>query len=179
MGGAALVLAETTVPGTLSKAWTFEPILFGADPAGGGEPSEIATGARRRRAVFSDRDEVLDRYRARPPLSALDDRALRAYVEHGFVDLPDGTVTLRCRPEDEASVFEHHNSGAREAAGRLTIPFALCASGDGQRPAQTAVEVAAQYQHLELFHYDGLTHFGPLQDPDRLAADVLEWMAAH
>lgn len=184
MGGAALILAEDAVPGTLSKAWTFEPILFSAedaaaaaaDPDSPGEP-EIAIAARRRRAVFANRDEAFQRYRARPPLSVLDERALQAYVDHGFEDLPDGSVTLRCLPEDEASVFQHHASGADEAIGRLTIPFAASASGDGQRPAEAVVAAAARYPRLELHRYEDLTHFGPLQAPERLAADVLTWMA--
>ncbi|MGI9596571.1 MAG: alpha/beta fold hydrolase [Acidimicrobiales bacterium] len=179
MGGAALALAEASTPGRLSKAWTYEPILFEVDEEIGDESPEIAEGARRRRATFSGRDEVLERYRAKSPLNALDDRALRAYVDGGFEDLPDGTVTLRCRPEDEASVFEHHNSGARRAIGRVTVPFAVAASGDGMRPAIAVAEAAAEFGHLELFKYEGLTHFGPMEDPERLAADVVAWMAAN
>lgn len=178
MGGAALALAEVAAPGTLSKAWTFEPILFRSEPIEeGDERPEIAEGARRRRATFSSRHEVYERYRAKPPMSLLDERALWAYIEHGFEELSDGTVTLRCLPEDEAAVFEHHNSGARTAVAGLTIPFAVSASGDGQRPALAVAEAAAEYAHLELFEYEALTHFGPLQDPERLAADVISWMS--
>ncbi len=177
MGGAALVLAERARPGTLSMGWTFEPILFGSEQdESNAEPSTIAEGARRRRDTFADRDEVFERYGAKPPLSALDPRALRAYVDHGFADQPDGTVTLRCRPADEAAVFENHNSGARQLVGGLTIPFAVAASGDGMRPALAVVEAAAEFPSLELFKYDGLSHFGPLEDPEGIAADVLAWM---
>ena len=177
MGGAALAMAEVRRPGTLSAAWTYEPILFERTVDDAIEPSEIAEGARRRRAVFASRDEALARYRSRPPLSSLDPRALAAYVQHGFEDRPDGTVMLRCRPEDEASVFEHHNSGARHTIGEVRIPFLIAASGDGRRPAETVVEVAADFPHLELARYPSLSHFGPLEEPDRLAADVATWLS--
>lgn len=180
MGGAALALAEVAKPGTLSKAWTFEPILFPAEtPADLTEPSEIATGARRRRAQFDSRDEVFERYASRPPLGSLDHRALRAYVDHGFEDLDDGTVQLRCRPEDEAATFENHNSGARTIVGDVTIPFAIAASADDRPPGQAVKAAAADFSHLELLVYDELNHFGPLQDPDGMAADVLAWMQAN
>lgn len=179
MGGTTLILAEDMRPGTFSKAWTFEPILLEGDTAAGeqADPSEISTGARRRRAVFDSRDEVYERYSSRPPLSSLDPRALRAYVDHGFRDLPDGTVTLSCQPEDEAGVFEYHNSGARSIIGSMTIPFLVAASGDGGFPAVSTVEAAAEFENLELAKYDNLTHFGPLEDPDGIAADVAAWLS--
>ncbi|MEM7273858.1 MAG: alpha/beta hydrolase [Actinomycetota bacterium] len=178
MGGTTLALAEVRRPGTVARAWTFEPILFGElDDPTDPEPSAIAEGARRRRAVFPDRAEVLTRYGSRPPLSVLDPRALAAYVEHGFEDLPDGTVRLRCRPEDEASIFEHHNSGARTLIGEVTIPFLIAAGGGNGRPVVGVKETAADFPHLELREYPDLTHFGPLQDPERIAADCLAWLA--
>ncbi|MEM9653399.1 MAG: alpha/beta hydrolase [Actinomycetota bacterium] len=180
MGGTTLAIAEVARPGTVAKAWTFEPILFGGESLGTrSEPSEISQGARRRRATFADRDEVIARYGSRPPLDVLDPRALRAYAEHGFRDLPDGTVTLCCRPEDEAAVFEHHNSGARTTIGDVTIPFLIAASGDERLPAQAVRAAAAEFPHLDLAIYEDLTHFGPLEAPERMARDCLAWLAAN
>ncbi len=180
LGGSALAMAEVARPGTLSKAWTYEPILFTAEPmAEVLESSQIAEGARRRRAVFESREEAFERYGSRPPLGVLDERALRAYIDHGFEDLEDGTVRLRCSPEDEAATFEHHFSGARTIIGDVTIPFLIAASGDGTVPSQAVKEAAAEFGHLELTTYDDLTHFGPLQDPDRVAADALAWLKSN
>lgn len=180
MGGAALVLAEADRPGTLSKVWTFEPILFeGRSEATPPQPSEISEGARRRRPTFASRDEAFERYSSRPPLSSLDERVLRAYVDHGFADQDDGTVTLCCSPEHEAAVFERHNSGVRSLVGQLTIPFLAAASGDGRPPAETVIAVADEYPNVELARYDQLNHFGPLQDPSGLADDILTWMSSH
>ncbi len=179
MGGATIAMAEHTRPGTFSKAWTFEPILLGDGlSTEQADPSEISEGARRRRAVFASRDEVHERYSSRPPLSLLDDRALRAYIDHGFRDLPDGTVTLACLPEDEAGIFEYHNTGARTIVGSLSIPFAMAASGDGMIPAQAVIAAAEEFPHLELVTYDKLSHFGPLQDPEGVAVDVVSWLTA-
>ena len=100
-------------------------------------------------------------------------RALAAYVEHGFADDPGGDgVVLRCRPEHEASVFEHHNAGTFEAAVALSMPIVVAASGDGGDPAEWVRSAADLNPRLTLVNYPDLTHFGPLQEPDRLAVDV-------
>lgn len=180
MGGTTLALAEVANPGTISKAWTFEPILFGKTHLGPeSEPSEISEGARRRRPTFSSREEVVERYRSRPPLSVLDDRTMRAYVDHGFRDLPDGTVTLCCRPEDEAEVFEHHNTGGRHKVGELTVPFLVAASGDGRPPAEAVLAAAKEFDNLDLAEFDDLSHFGPLEAPERMAEACLSWLQAN
>ncbi len=177
MGGTALTMAEGARPGTFRRIWAFEPILFERTPdLVGPQPSPISEGARRRRATFASRQEAYARYRSRPPLDGLDDRALRAYVDHGFADTPDGQVTLRCRPDDEAGVFEHHHSDAPAALAGIAIPYRMAASGDGQLPAEACRAAAARHRHLELATYEELTHFGPLEDPDRIAADVVAWM---
>jgi len=179
LGGAAIVLAETARPGTFHSAWTYEPILFAGpgpdeDPA---EPdrSEMSQRARSRRAVFPSRDDAYQRYRTRTPLSLLDDRCLRAYVEHALCDRADGSVELCCSPEREARVYERHRSGAGELVSSLTIPFAMGVGGQEDVPAQVVVEIASAHPALELIRYPQLTHFGPLQDPDGIADDIGRW----
>jgi pimeloyl-ACP methyl ester carboxylesterase len=173
MGGSAIILAETARPGLVERAWTYEPILLPHGPTRTGSSGPaIAVGARARRATFASRQEAYDRYASRPPLGLLDPGVLAAYIEHGFVDEPSGGVTLRCAPHQEASVFEHHNAGTFEAAGRLTMPIVVAASGDGDGPAEWVHSAVDLYPHLSLVNYPDLTHFGPLQEPDRLAVDV-------
>jgi pimeloyl-ACP methyl ester carboxylesterase len=177
MGGGVLALAEDRRPGTISQAWCFEPILFRqVEHEQDAELPAIAEAARRRRPSFASREEVLERYRSRPPLSLLDPRALQAYVDHGFRDADDGTVTLCCRPEDECDVFLHHNAGALEASGRLGVPYAVAVGFGDDAPAQLGREAAALHPKLELIDYPDLTHFGPLQAPDRLAVDIGRWL---
>lgn len=177
MGGASIVLAEARRPGTFARAWTFEPILFPRQGIEGGqEPPGIAVAARRRRADFDSREEAVERWAGKPPLSLLDPRCLEAYARGGLVDRPDGGVTLACRPEREAEVFEHHNSGSFDALSEVRFSLAVCASGDGEGPARL-VEVAAEaHPWLHLERYEDLTHFGPLQQPERLAEAAAAWL---
>lgn len=177
MGGASIVLAEAARPGTFRRAWTYEPILF---PRAGipdaQEPPGIAVAARRRRADFDSREEARQRWSSKPPLSLLDPRCLDGYARHGLLERPGGGVTLACRPEREAEIFEHHNTGAFDLLDEIRFPLVVCASGDAEGPARLVLMAAEAHPWLQLENYPDLTHFGPLQQPERLADAAAAWL---
>src|SRR5205814_8971928 len=104
-GGAALLMAEQLRPGTFRAIFCYEPIVIPVAPPLGRGDNPLSEGARRRREVFASRDDAYENYASKPPFSVLHPEVLRAYVEHGFADRPDGQVTLKCRPEDEAQIY--------------------------------------------------------------------------
>ena len=174
MGGCSIVMAELTRPGTVERAWMFEPILI---PAEGGpfhapEENPLAASARRRREVFDSRDAAFERYGSRPPFGRCDPEWLRAYVDHGFADQPDGTVILKCRGEIEASVFEASRTDAFERLGELATVVTVAGSGDGAGPALIAPIAAEAMPHGTFEPWPDLTHFGPFEDPARIAAAI-------
>lgn len=173
MGGAAIVLAELARPGVIAGAWLFEPIIVPRSDSpftGAGNP--LAEAARRRREVFDSRDAAYERYRSRPPFASCDPRALRAYVDHGMIDLPDGTVRLACRGDVEARVFEGSVTGIFERLHEVTAPVVVAAGGDGAPPAAVAPAIAAALAHGRHETFPHLTHFGPLEAPEAVAAAV-------
>ncbi|MEM7339280.1 MAG: alpha/beta hydrolase [Actinomycetota bacterium] len=181
MGGTSIVLGEAAAPGTYERAWTFEPILFPwAQPDVGDAAPDIAKGTRNRRAGFASRADALERYASRPPLSLLDPDALRGYVEFGFRDEPDGSVTLRCRPDVEASVYEHHNTGAFERLADVSMPMMITVGTPGELPADLAAQAAeaAANPLVSVVHEPDLSHFGPLQAPHRMADAIATWFGA-
>jgi pimeloyl-ACP methyl ester carboxylesterase len=98
-GAASLLLGEAREPGTFARLWCYEPIVFPTDdPLPPQDDFPLAAGARRRRAVWSSRDEAFASYGSKPPLDVLNPVALRAYVDYGLRDRPDGQVELKCRP---------------------------------------------------------------------------------
>ncbi|MDQ1441193.1 MAG: hypothetical protein QOG97_1421 [Acidimicrobiaceae bacterium] len=184
-GGAALLLAEEAEPGTFSALYCYEPVVpipSGPDAGGGSSveaPSDnpLAAGARRRREVFQSRKTALDNYTSKPPFTDFDPAALEAYVEWGFRDLPDATVQLACRREDEARVYEmawrHH---AFQHLDRVACPVALASGG---RHAHFGIEVitalAAELRHggAPVEVHEELGHFGPLERPVEIAGSIL------
>lgn len=184
MGAAAIVMADLAEPGTFDRAWGFEPILFSAEmlPATSMSASghvlmesPLVDATRKRRATFASRADAIERYGSRPPYSALDHTMLAAYVEHGFEDLPDGSVTLRCTPQHEAEIFAHSACGAYEHLADLELPFQVGASGDGQASADIARRICEEHDVFSLLEYNDLTHLGVLEAPDRITGDIRRW----
>ncbi len=182
LGGAVVLLAEALRPGTFSSLCCYEPVVFppdwlpaGGEPAhGGSHPVPLAVLARKRRPSFASRQAAVDNYRSKPPFAAFDPAALEDYVEYGFVDAPDGTVTLACAREDEAAVFEAAaDSGVWARLAEVRPPVAVLAGGDQVDPvARVADSVARQLPRGGLHRFDALDHFGPMTAPDEVGAVV-------
>lgn len=180
-GGALLLLAEQQRPGTFAALACFEPIVFPLDePAPPNPDSPLAVGARRRREVFDSKDAAYERYASGPPFAALDPAALRAYVDHGFEELADGTVRLKCRGEDEARVYTMGSAhGAYQRLGEVACPVHLmCGSDTDAIGPDTLRAQAARLPQATVEVFDGLGHFGPLEDPARVGASVATALAA-
>ena len=175
-GGALLLMAEETRPGTFRSLWCYEAIVFppAMRPGGTSSPNPLVAGARRRREVFPSREAAAANYAAKPPFSVLSPEGLAAYVDHGFEDLSDGTVQLRCRGEDEARTYEGASpDGAFARLGEVQCPVVLVCGGDSDvLRSETIGLQAAPLRNGRTEVLDGLTHFGPLQDPDAVAASV-------
>jgi pimeloyl-ACP methyl ester carboxylesterase len=176
LGGALLVIAEATRPNTFRQLYLYEPAII---PPNSIRNLEMIKTTRRRRASFPSRKDAYENYAAKAPLNELSEGALWAYVDHGFVDAPDGTVTLACTPDDEAATFtgasERH---AWEAMSEVHVPVTI---GHGDRPdAQSPGQVADQAEHLraERQTFAGLGHFGPLHDAEAVATAVTKTFSA-
>lgn len=177
-GGAALLLAELSRPGTFRALWLYEPILPRPGTTGASTGGDtLAAGARRRREVFPDRELALGNYAGKPPFSSLAPEALRAYVDHGFDDLDDGTVRLKCRAEVEASTYEMSTEhGAAQRVGEITCPVFFVAGGRTNTAFGAAYleELSLDVRGATTTVLDELGHFGPMEDPAAVAASVRE-----
>ena len=190
MGGASLLLAEQMRPGTFRGLWVYEPIVFpmqdsGLEPAGLkiqdiSSSNPLVASALRRRDTFPSRSAAEQNFASKPPLSDLCPAALRAYVDHGFEQLLDGSITLRCRPEIEADTYK---MGARHSAfahlGEVACPVTV-ARGHTKfpGPADLAPIISQALPSSTLEEFPALGHFGPLQDPVIVAAAVRSALAA-
>lgn len=97
-GAALLLLAEEARPGTFESLYCFEPIVAPVDdPPPRGVHNPMPSRARKRREVFPSRDAAYRHFSDKSAFRAFDPEALRAYVDHGFDDLEDGSVRLKCR----------------------------------------------------------------------------------
>jgi pimeloyl-ACP methyl ester carboxylesterase len=188
LGGGVAVLVDEQRPGLIRRLLLCEPVAFSPDgrtlrPPGTGHGdggNYMSTIARRRRAVWPDRDAVYESYRSRPPFDVIAPEALMAYVRWGFVDRPDGQVELACKPDVEATIFEVSGEpiGAPAAwrhLGDLTADAVLACGADSELPPEW---FAAQAEHARapLVTLSG-GHFFLQEDTARAARLAREHLA--
>jgi len=180
-GAASLLVGEAREPGTFARLWCYEPIVFPSD-----EPLEpqsdfpLSEGARRRRAVWPSRDEAFASYASKPPLDVLEPTALRAYVDYGLRDRPDGQVELKCTPEDEASIYAMGvANGVYQRLHEVQCPaLVVCGEHTDAIPAKLGEMIVERLPAGRLEIMPGVGHFGPMQDPDATVASMLRFAAA-
>lgn len=176
-GGAALLLAEESRPGTFGALYCYEPVVYPGDvPL---EPSldanPLSGGALRRRRHFDSRQDALANFSGKAPFDTLHPEALAAYVDNGFETDPKGGIRLRCRREDEAQVYAQffsHDTFARLDRVRCPVTLACGGRTDAVGPDLLA-RYATRLATCERSVLPGVGHFGPLEDPARVAESVL------
>jgi len=179
MGGAALVMAALVEPKLFRALILYEPIIF--PPAireiasKNSGPSPLVEGARRRRKTFATRADAYANYASKPPMNAFDPRALHAFVDYGFRDLSDH-IELKCAPEHEARNFEMgaiHETW--DQLKDLQVPtWVVSGAQQPGQPSGFAANIAEQISNSHFVEWQDLGHFGPMQQPERLAQLVRE-----
>jgi pimeloyl-ACP methyl ester carboxylesterase len=181
MGGAVICMAELARPGSVRSAYLFEPIIppdgF-LTPQTGGNP--MAEAARRRRPTFPSKAAALWNYASKAPLRDLSAASLAAYVQHAFTEQGEGgTATLHPLPEDEAAVFDGAGkiTVAEVADVQVPVTVAVGTTDIAWGPAHFGAPIAEALPHARLSSFPELGHFGPLEAPTIVAADVREHLA--
>lgn len=175
-GGATELLVEEKHPGTFASLYLFEPVVFTEEPPAGPDPErDLAQRTLRRRVSFTSRADARAQFASRGPFASLDPAALDAYTNYGFVEQPDGSVTLRCTPEDEAEVYimaSAHDgfSHLQDVKCRTVI-----AHGSQSRSftKDHMMAVQARLSDSSFEEWEGLGHFGPLEQPRAFARALI------
>ena len=101
--------------------------------------------------------------------------ALWAYVDSGFAEQPDGTVRLKCEPAHEAATFEATGKADFEVAAGVGVPTTVAVGrvGEGFSPAMFGEGLVQAVPAARLERFPDLGHFGPFEDPGRIARSIL------
>jgi len=179
MGGAALILAELDRPETFSGIWAFEPIVIPPEMMEhDNEGNFLSMSAARRRPRFDSLDAARANFESKPPMMTFVPGALEGYLDGGFEPHPDGSVTLRCLPQNEA---EFYMMGGRNDAwlrlGEVATPTWIVMGSDAfPGPPTFAPLVADRLPKGQLVVYPDMSHFGPFEAPETLAVHALSAM---
>ena len=185
MGATALVMAALIEPELFKALILYEPIIFPESMRNARtksqQPSPLAEGARRRRTMFASRDEAFANYSSKPPMNVFDEKSLRAYVDFGFNDVRiaetnENCVVLKCNPEHEARTYETGTSHETwEQLHLLRVPAWIVAGAVApMQPSSWSELIAKKIPNSKFIQWPDAGHFGPMQQPARLADLVRE-----
>eukprot|EP00884_Botryococcus_braunii_P013424 jgi/Botrbrau1/22082/Bobra.0206s0010.1 len=187
MGGVAALRAEAARPGTFKAIYAFEGVI--GDPSslpGNIKSNQISIpqvgAAQKRRQQFPSRATVNNMFRDRIPFKTWHPACFKAYVQHGFKALPDGTVELLCPPEAEAASYRamvepEFAQSTWDGLKRLACPVVVAWGDDpnsGFKLAELFGPAASERVPLGRFErYHGLGHLAPMEEPRFIASRIL------
>jgi pimeloyl-ACP methyl ester carboxylesterase len=169
MGGTLSLFSAAHAPGRVRALGLFDPVILPpiANIAAAQNESGLIAGAGRRRRQFPTRADAIASYRGRGAFTNWTDAMLADYVEDGFADLPDGSVTLSCAPEWEVSNYRSQAHDTWTAFETSCCPIRILRAAlastchtDGREAELTADG------RISIETIPGTTHFLPMERPD-------------
>ena len=178
-GGTVTLAAAAARPERFARIALLDPVLVhGPRAPGHAPPPNLIEGAKRRRAVWSSRAEILERWSSRPPFASWEPRALELYVEHGFGDRADGQVELKCRPEVEAAVYAGPGGiDPDKSTEQLACPGLLLFAEHGNFPRDYMHSFGQRSEHLDVVDV-ALGHLMAMESPGPVAEHLLRFANA-
>lgn len=184
MGGTVSLLAAAVRPKAVSSLVLFDPVvmppliaLYAHAPWTSGrlwKQMPIAQGALRRRNTFDSREAAFAAYKGRGAFKTWPDAAVADYVAGGFIDLPDGKVTLACAPEWEASSFAAHGHNPWRALRKVKAPVRILKAEHGSTCRGGATALKRRKPDLRVETVPGSTHFLPMERPDLVREALMD-----
>lgn len=176
-GATTLACASVRDPGRARGLILIDPILI--DTAMSefrrGRDNTMAAKTRTRRLVWSSRAELYESFRQRSPYDTWTEEALRAYVDEGTFERPDGEYELYCPGRIEAQIYQNADSiDGFACLTALRIPAVIVR---GQRTDSfdeaRASRALSCLREGRLLTVPGATHYVPMEQPRLIAELVL------
>jgi pimeloyl-ACP methyl ester carboxylesterase len=180
MGGHAVAVAAALRPATFASLLLLDPVIFLQDYYGRplrGDTSYIS----KRRNDWASPQEMMERFRGRPPFARWQPEVLRDYCEFGLLPA-DGRFVLACPPAVEASIYavcNHPDANPYDLLKRIEQPVTVMRGGirwDLEKfdlmASPTAPDLAAHFRRGRDVLLEGLSHYIPMESPDVVAKEL-------
>ncbi|MGE5501416.1 MAG: alpha/beta fold hydrolase [Ignavibacteriales bacterium] len=184
MGGTVSLLAAAQRPKAVSSLVLFDPVVMPPLLAAYAhlpwasehvfKRAPIAQGALRRRNTFDSREAAFAAYKGRGAFKTWPDVVVADYVAGGFIDLPNGKVTLACAPEWEASSFAAQGHNPWAALRKVEAPVRILKAEKGSTCRGTEPQLKRRKPDLQIETIPGSTHFLPMERPDLVREALMD-----
>jgi pimeloyl-ACP methyl ester carboxylesterase len=141
----------------------------------------LAKGARRRKRLFSSRDEALQRFSAgRGMFRRWESEFISSYLNCALDEKSSGEAVLKCDPELEAQIYESFPSNIFSYAEGINCPvLALRGEFSDTFPLESIRKLKRALKNCETATISGAGHFIPMEQPDRCSRIIREFLGSH
>ena len=187
LGAVTSLIAAADDPGLFAAVVAIDPVLITgaraavwglAKRAGLGGRLGLVRGARTRREIWPDLATVRTAYAAKRIFRSWRPQVLEDYVEAGFEELAEGGVRLRYPRRWEARVFEVAPHDVWPRLRGLATPVLFVKGERSDTFLGAACERALrEVPGARVEVVAGAGHFLPMEQPERLAEVILDYLA--
>ena len=180
MGGHSLVVAAAVRPETFTSLLLVDPVIFARDFYGQPQRDDSSY-IRKRRNDWASPEEMIERFRSRPPFVHWRPEVLRDYCRYGLLP-EDGRFVLACPPEIEASIYaasNHADADIYDLLPRIEQPVTVIRGGIpwslekfDLTASPTAPDLAARFPNGRDVRLDGKSHYIPMESPEVVAKEL-------
>ena len=138
----------------------------------------LAKLARRRKKIFQNKQEALQRFSSgRGIFKAWSNEFVEAYLECGVLEKDSETAVLKCDPELEAQIFESVPFDVWRYAKKITCPvLAIRGEHSDVFTAESAARLKQAISNCELATIPDAGHFVPMGKPQKCARVITEFI---
>lgn len=189
MGGFVGALVAARMPDAVCGLLLVDPVLLPPewyhDRAAEGPLDPADHPVSRRRNSWINADEMFARFADRAPYASWKPEVLHDYCDYGLLPTGDGSLELACSPYLEASAYLG-NAGCDiyPLIGAIMCPVTVLRARTGERTSTmdfsispTWPELAKQFRNGHDMQWTELSHFIPMETPERLAGLIIELAA--
>ncbi len=178
-GGTLILAVESARPGVFGKLVLADPVVPPTAEMlaeqGWGDRPPLAEFARRRRALWPNREEARAHLGGKPLFASWTSRALDLYIGEGLREREDGQVELKCSGEVEALIFEASGSlDLFECTPRVAAQSLFLWARNGNFPRTVYEELCKGMPEALILDAEA-GHLIPMEAPDWVADRVLEF----
>ncbi|NVD27315.1 alpha/beta hydrolase [Parasphingorhabdus flavimaris] len=182
MGGNCLVQVVARQPDLFERLVLIDPVIMErAAYESSADFSATYEMVAKRRNSWAGPDEMIERFKDRHPYKLWDPAVLRDYCEYGLLPDGEGGFELACPPATEASIYASSTSidpwpmidGIDQPVTILRAPQIKQDGIFDFASSPTPPGLADSFARGSDHYLPDLTHFMPMQDPERIAGLIL------
>ena len=132
--------------------------------------SEMISNAKKRRSIFSDKEEIFNHYQGRGAFTNWPSESLKAYINGGVVS-KNSQINLSCKPEWEAKTFAVSYVARTNFIKKLNKPTYVPYASDASTLSSEIIDLLSSNPNYSFEKING-SHFFPMEEKDLICDKI-------